>query len=323
MTVRSRQGREDYLEFGRGRVLVREVGEGEPVLLINGIGAHTRMWALMERTLADLRVISFDAPGAGRSSTPYGPVSVPHLARLAAAVLDHVEVDRADVIGYSMGGIVAQQLCADAPHRIRRVVLIGTTPGIGAVYGPAMSLLNVSTPVRFFSDSLYLRSVGKLVGGRARTDPEWVRAQLPVRLAHKPGILGYCQQVASLATWSGMARLAQIPHPVLVVAGDDDPLAPLANAKILAHLIPDARLHIARGEGHLMPLDDTSGVPDLVRDYLAAVDLAAAPVWRDAAQVDYAALAQALAGTGRQLQPLPWTVFGALQRRRWIKPADH
>src|SRR5438105_15774061 len=89
---------------------VREVGEGPPVLLINGVGASTAMWACLEEALAGFRVISFDAPGAGRSAAPLLPVSIPRVARLAALVLDATGVERADVIGYSMGGIVAQQL---------------------------------------------------------------------------------------------------------------------------------------------------------------------------------------------------------------------
>lgn len=312
------QAREEFLNFGRGRVLVRDIGEGEPILLLNGIGAHTRMWGLMERTLTGRRVISFDAPGSGRSSTPKGPTSISNLAKLAGCVLDHVGVEQADALGYSMGGVVLQQFLADAPERVRRAVLVGTTPGIGSVYGSVRSLLNVSMPLRFLSDRLYLRSIGKLVGGRARTDMDWVEAHLPVRMEHRPRMLGYSQQVASLATWSAMPLLGRIPHPVLVIAGDDDPLAPVANAMIIAHLLPDGRLYVAAGEGHLMPLDDASPVPGLVRDYFAAPDLATAPVWQQARTVDRAELRQALVGKEMQLQPMPWGLASSLKRRRWI-----
>lgn len=331
MTKRS-SGRTDatserWIRFGRERVLVRDVSAADrtaaesaapPVLLINGIGAHTRMWGLMERTLAGSRVISFDAPGAGRSSTPRGITSVRSLAELAAQVLDSVGVEQADAAGYSMGGIVLQQLLADQPSRVRRAVLVGTTPGIGAVYGPALSLLNVSTPVRFLSDRLYRRSVGSLVGGRARTDKQWVEAHLPVRLMHRPSLTGYSRQVASLATWSGLPLLGRIEHPVLVVAGDDDPLSPIANAKLLAHLLPNARLRVIPDEGHLMPLDDTSAAPPLIREFLAAADLERAAVWQQGRVVDAAELHHALTGKRLQLQPFPWGVASALKRRRWV-----
>lgn len=314
---------ESWLGFGRGRVLVREVGEGEPVLLINGIGAHTRMWALMERTLAGRRVISFDAPGAGRSTTPRGITSVRRLALLAGGVLDHVGVEQADAVGYSMGGIVLQQLLADNPQRVRRAVLLGTSPGIGSVYGKPLSLLNVATPARFLSDRLYLRTVGSMLGGRARTDPEWVAAHVPVRLLHRPSMRGYSQQVAALATWSSLPLLAGIRHPVLVVAGDDDPLTPVANAKILAHLLPNARLHVAAGEGHLMPLDERSLVPPLIRDFLAAPDLTTCAAWQAGETVDADDLRAALGRQRMQLQPMPWGPASAWQRRRWIERRTH
>jgi pimeloyl-ACP methyl ester carboxylesterase len=313
---------EQWIRFGRERILVRDLGRadapGPPVLLINGIGAHTRMWGLMERTLADSRVISFDAPGAGRSSTPRGVISVRNLAVLATQVLDQLEVEQADAVGYSMGGIVLQQLLADFPARVRRGVLVGTTPGIGAVYGPTFSLLNVSTPVRFLSDRLYVRSIGSLVGGRARTDKQWIEDHLPVRLLHRPSMTGYSRQVASLATWSGLPLLGRIRHPMLVLAGDDDPLTPVANAKILAHLLPNARLHVIPGEGHLMPLDDTSAAPPLIRDFLAAADLDQEAAWRDGRVVDAAELHHALTGKRHQLQPWPWGAASTLQRRRWL-----
>lgn len=315
---------EQWIRFRRERILVRDVAgdprrtDAPPVLLINGIGAHTRMWGLMERTLTPARVISFDAPGAGRSSTPRGVISVRRLAELAAAVLDHAQVEKADAIGYSMGGIILQQLLADYPSRVRRGVLIGTSPGIGAVYGPTLSLLNVSTPVRFLSDRLYLRSVGSLVGGRARNDQQWVEDHLPVRLLHRPSLTGYSRQVASLATWSGLPLLGRIRHPVLVVAGDDDPLSPVANAKILTHLLPNARLQVVPGEGHLMPLDDTSIAPPMVREFLLAADHDRSQPWMTGRQVDAAELRSALSGRRLQLQPWPWAPVSALQRRRWL-----
>jgi pimeloyl-ACP methyl ester carboxylesterase len=324
MTAVQRAASEEWIRFGRERVLVRSVpgdphNNAPPVLLINGIGAHTRMWGLMERTLTDRHVISFDAPGAGRSSTPLGIVSVRRLAHLAVHVLDHWDVKKVDAVGYSMGGIILQQLLADRPARIRRAVLVGTTPGVGAVYGPAMSVLNVSTPVRFLSDRLYARSIGSLVGGRARTDPQWISDHLPVRLLHRPALGGYSRQVLSLSTWSGLPLLEHIRQPVLVVAGDDDPLAPVANAMMLAHGLPNARLHVMPGEGHLMPLDDRSAVPAMIRDFLAAPDHEESAPWRRGRTVDAADLDAALVGKRLQLQLGVWGAASALHRRRWLR----
>jgi len=133
--MRPRREHEESVRLSGNRLLVRDVGEGPPILLVNGLGAHTAMWATLESTLRDFRVISFDAPGAGRSPSPRLPMSLKRLARLATHVMDHFEVDRADVLGYSMGGMIVQQLCADAPERVRRAVLVATSPGVGGFLG--------------------------------------------------------------------------------------------------------------------------------------------------------------------------------------------
>lgn len=321
MSDRRLDAQEALVTLGRSTVHVRDTGgDGPPVLLINGIGAHTRMWGHMERVLSGSRVISFDAPGAGQSPTPRGPVSVHRLAALTAAVLDHVRVDQADAVGYSMGGLVLQQLLADHPARVRRAVLLATSPGLGGLYGPATSLLNVSTPARFLSSRLYLRTVGDLVGGRARTDPAWIAAKMPARLAYPPSMRGYTQQVLALSGWSGLGLLQGIPHPVLVINGDDDPLTPVSNGKLLAHLLPHARLRVAVGEGHMMPLDDRSSAPGWVRDFLAAPELTEAPVWQDAEVVGAQELRAALGRRSLQWQPMPWGPISAIVRRRHLGP---
>src|SRR5436190_1418605 len=149
---------------------VRDVGEGPPVLLLNGVAADTGMWARLEAALPGFRLISFDAPGSGRSPVPLAPVSIRRLARLAALVLDTAGVEQADVVGYSMGGIVAQELAAGAPDRVRRVVLAGTTCGLGAIPGEPMAMLHLLVPARYLSPHIYARTIGGLVGGPARHD---------------------------------------------------------------------------------------------------------------------------------------------------------
>lgn len=105
---------------------------------------------------------------------------------------------------------------------------------------------------------------------------------------------------------------------MLVLTGDDDPLTPVANAKLIAHLLPDARLRVVPGEGHLMPLDELSPTPGLIREFLVAPDLAEAPVWTQGEVVDAEGVKAALAGKGIQFQPMPWGAVGSLLRHRAI-----
>ena len=124
-----------YMSWCGHRIHIAEAGVGEPLLLIAGLGCNTEMWGPFLSYLPERRIIRYDAPGTGRSSTPVYPVSVAELAELTAAVLDDCGISSTDVIGYSYGGGVAQQLALDHPERIERLVLAATTCGVGMVLG--------------------------------------------------------------------------------------------------------------------------------------------------------------------------------------------
>ena len=117
------------------RVAMRVQGEGDPLLLINGMTRPLQSWEPFTRELHGRTVVSFDAPGVGGSPTPVLPLSIPGLAALAVAVLDAAGLDDADVLGFSHGGAVAQQLARDAPDRVRRLILVATSCGVGATPG--------------------------------------------------------------------------------------------------------------------------------------------------------------------------------------------
>jgi poly(3-hydroxyoctanoate) depolymerase len=257
------------------RLHVRECGDGPPLLLVNGIGAHVGMWRPLETTLPDVRVISYDAPGTGRSETPLYPLTLPALARLAEGVLDALEVEQADVLGYSFGGIVAQHLARHAPERIRRLVLAATTPGWGGVSGSPAVMAHMSTPLRYYSRTVYDRTIGDIAGGRARSDRAWLDRHAEERQAHPPSPLGYAYQLAALTVPPGsLPWLHELPHPTLVLAGDDDPILPVANALLLAQRIPRARLLVAPGEGHLLLLDPDSVAHPAIADFICRGELA-------------------------------------------------
>jgi poly(3-hydroxyoctanoate) depolymerase len=288
------------------KIRIRDTGDGPPVLLINGLGAPTSWWATLESRLSGLRLISFDAPGVGHSQTPLQPVRVEALASIAAGVLDARGVERADVLGYSLGGMVAQEFALRYPGRVRRLVLAATSCGLGAVPAALVNLLNISTPLRYMSGTLFEHTTGGLLGGRARTDPEFAERHRQRRLADPPNKRGYMLQVMALQNWSSLSRLAQIDAPTLVVSGDDDPLMRPANGYILARHIPGARLHIATGEGHLLLLDEESVAFEPIAAFLQGREL-------DAIVVDDDDLAAAIAAAGRSPQPL--ALIGGVMRR--------
>jgi hypothetical protein len=103
-----------------------------------------------------------------------------------------------------------------------------------------------------------------------------------------------------------------------VVTGDDDPLTPVVNSMMIAHLVPTARLLVVPGEGHLMLLDDRSAAHAPIRQFFEREQLTQAPVWRQAANVSDEELRSALSGKGLQIQPWPWGPVGSYLRHRWV-----
>jgi poly(3-hydroxyoctanoate) depolymerase len=296
------------------RLHVRERGEGNPLLLINGIGAHIEMWASLEHALPQTRLIAFDAPGTGRSATPLLPLGLESLARLSERLLDRLGYDCVDVLGYSFGGLIAQFLAYRAPERIRRLVLAATTPGWGGVPGSPWTLSQMSTPLRYYWRPYYEQVIGELMGGRARYDRGFVARHGDARQLSPPTPVGYLWQLLALAASGGtLAWLGQVTADTLIVTGDDDPVMPLANALLLARHIPRARLFIAAGEGHLLLMDDKSRCLPMIRTFLSAASVSRSSAWRDAIVVDDEMLDDALRG-GVPLHD-PTALMSALIRR--------
>lgn len=257
-----------FISWHGHRIHVVEVGHGEPLLLISGLGSNTGMWRPFMEYFPHRRIIRFDAPGTGRSSTPLCPVPVSSLADLAETVLDDRGVSRTDVVGYSYGGAVAQQLAYDHPKRIRRLVLAATTCGVGATLGSPQAIVALSTPLRYYSPGYFNRIAGAAFGGRTGRDTAMRHKMLSSRKRQPPSYYGYAMQLLGGSGWSSLPFLSQIPHATLVISGDDDPLVPLANPRLLADLIPDARLEIIRDGGHLFLWDDAERVVTHIVQFL-------------------------------------------------------
>jgi pimeloyl-ACP methyl ester carboxylesterase len=195
-------------------------GAGDPVLLLNGMTRPLESWRPFTQAITGRTLISFDAPGVGRSPRTLLPMSIPRLARLAAAVLDELGHETADVVGFSHGGAVAQQLAFDAPTRVSRLVLVSTSCGIGATLPgwripPLQRLLAVSEPLL------------------------WPR----------PDTLGTVFHAFAFMTWSSIPFLGAIQVPTLVICGDKDRVVPPVNSRVLANRIPGARL-VTLAAGH-------------------------------------------------------------------------
>jgi poly(3-hydroxyalkanoate) depolymerase len=271
--VRSRRQRreERHVEVDGVRLRVAVRGTGRPLLLLMGIGGNIEMWAPFEDALDPtlVRTITVDAPGTGGSSGYRLPRRMPGLASTMDRLVTALGYQTVDVLGVSFGGALAQQLAHQAPARVRRLVLAATGPGLGGVPGSPRVLRHLATPRRYRQPDFFRRVAGELYGGEARRDPDAMLHGSLARFAHAPSPGGYAAQVYAIVGWTSVPWLRRLPHPTLVIAGGDDPIVPPVNGHILARLIPDARLHVVPGGGHLFLLERPAEIATLVTDFLA------------------------------------------------------
>lgn len=247
-----------------------EAGAGPPVLLVMGVGGSLELWGPFEQRLhaAGLRTVAFDAPGTGESSLPRRPLRMAGLARLVTGMLDALGLDLVAVLGVSFGGTLAQQLAHQAPERVSRLVLAATGCGLGGLPGHPRALAVLAPRRRYYSPDYWLRVAPTLYGGRVRREPELLaRLDLPGAV-RPPSRLGYLFQLYTIAGWSSLPWLHTLRQPTLVLHGDNDPIVPLVNGRLLARRIPHARLEVVHGGGHVFLLDQADEIAPLVARFL-------------------------------------------------------
>jgi poly(3-hydroxyalkanoate) depolymerase len=240
-----------------------------PLLLINGIGASLEVLEPFVRQVnPTVEVIRFDPPGAGGSALPPGPYRFTGLCRLIADMLTELGYGQVDVLGISWGGGVAQQFAASQRSRCRRLVLVATAPGMPTLPGKPSVLARMVTPRRYLDRGYLEQIAGHIYGGSARENPEQIVATMNNGNRVGPPV-GYLYQLLAGAGWSSLPFLRGLRQPTLIMAGDDDPIIPLANARLLHRLIPKSRLHIYHG-GHLGLVTEAAELAPIVDAFLTA-----------------------------------------------------
>lgn len=262
--------RSGVVRAGNQRLAVSLVGEGlgRPLLLVNGIGATGELWDDFRAHVADRETIAFDAPGVGGSPAPRYPFRLRWLARRLELLVDALGHDHVDVLGLSWGGALAQEFAIRHPDRVRRLVLAATTPGVVSVPGRPSALRILATPRRYWSPEYLAEVAPTLYGGRIREQPELLARHGQVRATRPPSAWGYVGQLLALRRWSSLPHLPRLRIPTLVLAGDDDPIIPLVNARLIARLAPDARLHVVEGGGHLFLFTRPAEHAAIIRAFL-------------------------------------------------------
>jgi poly(3-hydroxyalkanoate) depolymerase len=240
------------------------------LLLMNGIGASLEvLQPFVDALDARRSVIRFDVPGVGGSPRPVVPYNLSTFSPVVAGMLTRVGFDGpVDVLGLSWGGGLAQHFAVQHRGRCRRLVLAATATGALMVPAHPRVLSRMLTPRRHRDPDYARRIAGEIYGGTVRSDPE--RAARALHAATRLGPRrGYYYQLAASTGWSSLPFLRLIRQPTLIVAGDDDPIIPVVNARMMARLIPDARLHLYSG-GHIALITEAHDLAPVIEDFLDA-----------------------------------------------------
>jgi pimeloyl-ACP methyl ester carboxylesterase len=248
------------------RIAWEERGSGDALLLIQGLGYARWSWEPIVPALAErYRVLFFDNRGIGESDKPAGPYTAREMAADALQVLDEAEVDRAHVLGASLGGMVAQEVVVQAPSRVDRLVLCCTTPGGDAqVPMPAVTVALFQEAATLAPEVALRRFVENALGANAPAglvDEIYRR-----RLENPPDPVGWQGQAAAGTTFPGVD--GAITAPTLVVTGTDDNVVDPRNSDVLAERIPGARLERLEGAGHLFFWEQPDAFVRILTEFL-------------------------------------------------------
>lgn len=265
------------LGWTRLRVNVRPgSSDRRPLVLLNGIGAALEvLQPLVDALGPELTTIRIDVPGTGESPPLALPYSMVQMSWLVDTALQQLHRGPVDLLGYSWGGALAQQLAIGFPQHYRRLVLVSTSPGVLSVPGTPLGFATMMTPRRY-DDPAEVAALSALLGGRGARQPGSAGPDRtaagfdlgePARWAGAG--LGYLHQLGAVATWSSLPFLPLLPQPALVISGDDDPIVPAANAELIGRLIPRATVQLIPG-GHTEIITAARAIGAAVTDFLAS-----------------------------------------------------
>jgi poly(3-hydroxyalkanoate) depolymerase len=252
------------------RVNIR-MGEGIPLVLCNGIGASLEVLdPLVEHLDPRTTVVRFDVPGSGGSPISPLPYGFPYMAAVVGGLLKKLRLDDqgVDVLGLSWGGALAQQFAFQNPRRCRRLILVSTGTGAIMVPGVPRVLAKMLTPRRFLDHHYAAGIAGELYGGTVRNDPSVVEKLFDRQLMAGSRI-GYLHQLLAGMVWTSLFALPLVRQETLIMAGLDDPIVPVANARIMARLLPHATVYLHDG-GHVDLIMNAAELAPVIESFRAA-----------------------------------------------------
>jgi 3-oxoadipate enol-lactonase len=238
--------------FVRGEqhaIYFEEIGSGSPLILLCGISADLSVWKFLAAELSPhFRVIMLDNRGVGRTQTPDAPFTVADMAEDVRALMDHLGVESAHVLGWSMGGIIAQTLALTHPQRVKKLVLVGS-------FAEADGLLReaIGTWANMQRSNLPYEQIARHVAWlnyspALANKPVYEKfIQSIIDNPYRQSVTGFVRQAEALVSFRASPELGRLSVPTAVLVGRDDKLAPPHLSEHLVQTIPGATLQVLPG----------------------------------------------------------------------------
>jgi pimeloyl-ACP methyl ester carboxylesterase len=260
------------VKAGQGKIAYRSVGHGPPLVLIMGLSGSMNAWepAFVDALAAHHRVITFDNEGVGASTLGPGTLTIRRMARDTASLIRALRLRKVDVMGWSMGGMIAQALAHDHPELVRRMVLCATAPGDGKGTLPGLDV------VAQLGGTNLVALVGLLFpAGQEAATQDFVAGLLSYKrgaMQAPPEVTD--KQLGATTVWllgndPAGKPLRRLKLPVLIGAGARDQLLPVANDRHLADALPNARLRVYGNAAHGFLFQEQASFVPLVLRFLA------------------------------------------------------
>ncbi|MGA8616154.1 MAG: alpha/beta fold hydrolase [Xanthobacteraceae bacterium] len=264
------------VQVGNLGVAVSDVGTGSPVVLLHGLACGRRMWFHQIRALRSrFRVIAYDQRGHGETDAPVDAIdySAAHLARDLAGVLDALKIERAAIVGFSLGGGPALALAASKPERVSRLVLADVGAG-------ADDPVKIESMARRWGALIAQGAADEVVCEMLRSELFKVYARRNARRRDHMAALIRATPINGLrftlsevlAKRKSLFRLTEpmksVRVPTLVLVGEHDYVCSKA-ARLLAQTVPNASLKIIKGSGHMSPLEQPAAFSAALMDFLS------------------------------------------------------
>jgi pimeloyl-ACP methyl ester carboxylesterase len=249
-------------------------GSGPPLLMIMGLGGTYLHWdaQFLDGLRQDYELIMYDHRGVGASSRVEEAFTMGQLAEDAAQLLAALELPNAHVMGFSMGGMVAQELALSHPELIRALVLASTySGGVGSERTRSATFMRLAEAAAAGDKAAAVQAAWEVnVSPAFVNDAAAHERFIEIARQRRVAFAVLREQLSAIAGHDTSARLPSLQAPTLVIHGTADQMVPVENGHMIARLIPGARLEILEGAGHLFFWEQPERAVTLVRDHIAA-----------------------------------------------------